>query len=214
MKDAPIINIAIADAQPIVRKGILQLVREAGYNVVAEARNGKELVAFISMLSSPPDICLLDINLTNTDDYDSIKIILSQWPSVRTLAFTTYDTEYSRSEIIKSGAAGFINKNASTSEIANAINEAYCQHSYYSGKNLDGANSDSSPLEIKNVFTDKEVQFIKYCCTELTYKEIAHRMNVTLRSLDYFRENIFQKQKLKCRTGLVLFALRSGLAAL
>jgi DNA-binding NarL/FixJ family response regulator len=59
--------------------------------------------------------------------------------------------------------------------------------------------------------SSRELEFIKFCCSELTYKEIADKMNISQRTVDGYRESVFDKLEVKSRTGLVLFAFNAGI---
>ncbi|MBK7853686.1 MAG: helix-turn-helix transcriptional regulator [Bacteroidetes bacterium] len=65
-------------------------------------------------------------------------------------------------------------------------------------------------IDPKTELTQREIEFIKLCCSELTYKEIADKMNITPRTVDGYRESVFLKLELKSRTGIVLFAVNEG----
>ena len=65
-------------------------------------------------------------------------------------------------------------------------------------------NPSAEPTLSKN-----EIEFLKLCCTELTYKEMADKMNISPRTIDNYREALFMKLNIKSRTGLVLYAIQN-----
>ncbi len=214
MKNVPI-DIAIADYHPIVRKGISDLLREKGFSVVVEEANGLELIKGIQDLVALPDVCILDINMPEMDGYEAVKILSSRWPSIKTLAFTALRSDYSFVRMISNGARGYLLKELDIANICNAVVEIL-EVGYYCPQEELRSLFTNLPVEgslKKYKFSEMEMQFIKFCSTELTYKEMADRMKVSLRVIDTYRENLFQRLELKCRSGLVMFAVKSGIVA-
>jgi DNA-binding NarL/FixJ family response regulator len=110
--------------------------------------------------------------------------------------------------MIRSGACGYMLKESKPRELLEAIKIIYSKGFYInelvSGK-LVRSVADDDEIEISK----KELEFLKYCCSELTYKEIADKMFVSPRTVDNYREALFLKLNLKSRTGLVLYAIQN-----
>jgi len=111
--------------------------------------------------------------------------------------------------MIKSGAGGYILKESKPRELLEAIKTIFSKgvfiNEMVSGKLLRSVSN----LEEKPGLTKKELEFLKLCCSELTYKEIADQLFVSPRTVDNYRESLFQKLELKSRTGLVLYAIQN-----
>jgi DNA-binding NarL/FixJ family response regulator len=129
-----------------------------------------------------------------------------------------YDQEHAIIRMLRNGARGFILKDIDPKEFKQALNTLLQTGYYYSGlvsgkiihaiNNMDKA---SETMQVLSKLNDPEIRFLKLACTELTYKEIASEMKVTPRTVDGYREELFQKLSVHSRVGLVLFAIRNGL---
>jgi two-component system, NarL family, invasion response regulator UvrY len=130
-----------------------------------------------------------------------------------------YDDENAIIRMLKNGAKGYILKDSDPLELEKAILAIIEKGFYYSDlvsgrlvkavtKNNDTEN-DGSLLDL----SFKEKEFLKFACTELTYKEIADKMFVSPRTIDGYRENICTKLQIKTRIGLVMFAIKHNLVA-
>ena len=208
------INIALADDHAILRKGVASIISNFdGMSVVMEAGNGKELVDQLGTAKKLPHICILDINMPVMDGYETAKAIKMGWPAIKILALSMYDTEVNIIKMLSNGANGYILKDSGPEELEVAINEVV-KYGYY---HTDIVNSRllkkvAHPSDAdKYDLTEKELNFIKLACSEMTYKEIAEQLNLSPRTIDGYREQIFMKLGIKSRTGLVVFAIRAGL---
>jgi DNA-binding NarL/FixJ family response regulator len=83
---------------------------------------------------------------------------------------------------------------------------------YISGKIISGLNKDIDKPDEEVTLTEKEKEFLRLICSEITYKDIATKMFVSPRTVDDYRNTLFEKLKLKSRVGLVMYAMRNGLA--
>jgi two-component system, NarL family, invasion response regulator UvrY len=132
-----------------------------------------------------------------------------------------YDNENSIIKMLQNGARGYILKDSDPKELQEAINAVLAKDFYYSelvsGKlvhaisNMGDKKSDTNALMNLN---EKETEFLKYACTELTYKEIADKMFVSPRTIDHYRDTLLEKLNVKTRIGLVMFAIKNGIVRL
>ena len=210
------IKLAIADDHGLFRSGLAQIL--SGYEdleVVFEAKNGKELVTKIAKLPAKerPDVCILDINMPVMNGYDAAKSITTNHPKIKILALSMFDDEAIIIKMFHSGAHGYILKDIEPNELRKAIRSVHTVGVYHSdvvtNNVLKGAKVIDEDDDV--VFTSKELDFLKYCCSEMTYKVIAEKMGVSHRTVDGYRDNLFSKLNLKSRTGLVVYAIRTGI---
>jgi DNA-binding NarL/FixJ family response regulator len=213
-------TIALADDHVLLRKGLADLVTNQGYTVLFQADNGEE---FLEKLKSndDPDIVLLDINMPRKDGYDTALWLKRNKPGIRVLALSMYDDENAIIRMLKNGARGYILKDAEPAELKTAIESVLKRGFHYSemvtGKLIHTINTmDEDDSDIKNTFglNEKEITFLKLAASEMTYKEIAERMNLSPRTIDGYRDELFEKLNIKSRVGLVLFAIKNGIVTM
>jgi len=212
------IQIALADDHAILRKGVAELISKfENMSVIMQAGNGKELIKQMgdSPLKKLPDLCILDINMPEMDGYETAIIIHKRWPKIKILALSMYDTEMNIIKMLRSGAHGYVLKDTEPEELKTAINTIYSNGFYHSELVTDRVlYLLQHPKERMNdLLSDNELTFLKLCCSEMTYKEIAEKMALSPRTIDGYRENLFDKLDITTRTGLVMYAMRSGIVS-
>lgn len=212
------IKVAIADDHALFRKGLAQIL--SGYEnieLLFQAKNGKELIEKIGNLppKGRPDVCIVDINMPVMNGYDATKIITNNYPKIKVLALSMYDDEQIIIKMFHCGAHSYVLKDIEPDELRKAIHSVHTTGVYDSdivtNEVLKGAKVPGDDDDV--IFTEKEMDFLRLCCSEMTYKEIAEKMGVSHRTVDGYRDNLFSKLNLKSRTGLVIYAFRTGLIA-
>jgi DNA-binding NarL/FixJ family response regulator len=206
----PKINLAIADDHTLIRKAIANLLDDGLFSVIVQAENGIDLIEKIK--DKRIDILLLDISMPLMNGFETAHWIRQNRPEIKVLALSMFADEASVIRMIKMGAKGYILKDAEPHVLRNAIFQMYEQGIYYSelitDKMINTMGADSVALTTANI-TDREEEFLKHLCSELTLKEIAERMSVSPRTVDGYRDQLFQKLNLQTRTGLVLYAIKN-----
>lgn len=214
-------KVAITDDHTLLRNGLASLVNSfSNFSVMLEAANGKELQKVLDP-QNLPDVMLLDINMPEMDGYDTANWLRNTYPQIRILALSMMDTEPAIIRMIKNGARGYVLKDAEPAELNEALNAVLTKGYYYNdlvtGKLIFSINrlgNDENEIKSLMNLSEKEVQFLKLVCTDLTYKEIADRMNVGVRTIDGYRDVLFERLKVKSRVGLVLFAIKNDMITL
>ncbi|WP_276132708.1 response regulator transcription factor [Polluticoccus soli] len=205
------IHLALADDHALFRKGLSELVTGfEGMHILFDAANGSELIEKLRSAKKLPDICILDINMPVMNGYETAEKIKAEWPNMKILALSMLDTEFNIIKMLKAGAGGYILKDAEPKELQKALLAIYSDGFYHSELVTSRLRVKEGPLSL----TDKEETFLGYCCTELTYRDIAERMNVSPRTVDGYRDILFAKLDVKSRTGLAMYAIKSGLVTL
>lgn len=214
-----LVKIAMADDHAMLRQGLANIIESFGdYKVTVQAGNGKELIKLINP-AALPDVALLDISMPEMNGYDTAAYLQQHYPSIKVLAVSMMDNENAIIRMIKNGARGYVLKDAEPTELRQALYDVVNKGYYYSdlvtGKlifnmNRQGADEQTSSTRNEHI-TDKELEFLKHVCTELTYKEIADRMHVSPRTVDGYRDGLFEKLGVKTRTGLAMYSVRRGL---
>ena len=208
-------SIVLVDDHSLLRMGLASMVESQGNTVLFEADNGKE---FLDKLDKHnlPDLVLLDINMPEMDGYETAQWIKTNHPEINILALSMYDNETSIIRMLKCGAKGYILKDSEPAELKAAIEAIMNKGFYYSdlvsGKLMHAINKmDDESGDLKSLLplNDRETDFLKYTCTELTYKEIADKMFVSPRTIDGYRDALFEKLQVKTRVGLVMYAIKN-----
>jgi DNA-binding NarL/FixJ family response regulator len=210
-------NVVLVDDHSLLRRGLAQLLQSLGYTVPFEADTGKEFIDKLDT-SKLPDVVLMDINMPEMDGFATTQWLKQNHPGVQVLALSMYDNETSIIRMLKCGAKGYILKDSEPAELRTAIEAVMNKGFYYSelvsGKLIHAINKiDDNDSDIKTAsqLNDRETNFLKYACTEMTYKEIADKMFVSPRTIDGYRDALFEKLQVKTRVGLVMYAIRNAI---
>lgn len=212
------IKVALVDDHVLLRNGLAGLVNSFdGYEVVFEADNGNNFIEKIKK-TEEPDIVLMDINMPEMDGYATAKWLQGHYPLIKVLALSMYDNENAIIRMFKAGTKGYVLKDCEPVELKMALDAVIKTGYYYSDlvsnrlihsiNKLDGATND---LKTTIQLNEKEITFLKLACTEMTYKEIAEKMFLSPRTIDGYRDALFEKLGITSRVGLVLYAIRNGI---
>jgi DNA-binding NarL/FixJ family response regulator len=213
-------SIVLVDDHSLLRMGLASLVQNLGYAVIFEADDGKEFLEKLGQ-HALPDVVLMDINMPQMDGFETTQWLKQHHPGINVLALSMYDNETSIIRMLKCGAKGYILKDSEPAELKAAIEDVMQKGFYYSdlvsGKLIHAINKlDGTGSSLKSLvqLNDRETDFLKYACTEMTYKEIADKMFVSPRTIDGYRDALFEKLNLKTRVGLVMYAIKNGIVTI
>lgn len=214
------IQIVLVDDHNLLRNGLATLVTSLGYTVMYECSNGKQLIEKLPQHETPT-LILMDINMPELDGFETTLWLTKNYPHIRVLALSMYDNESSIIRMIKNGARGYILKDTDPAELREAIHSVVSKGFYYSdlvsGRLIrcirDDSDEDNHFDTQKAMLhlNEKEIEFLKLAATEMTYKEIAGQMHLSPRTIDGYRDQLFQKLNVVSRVGLVLFAVKNGI---
>lgn len=212
------IYIAVVDDHALFRKSLRVLIDLfARYQVLFDAANGEDFIHQLDE-NNLPDIVLMDINMPVMDGYLTTSWLKANYPQVRVIALSTMDAETSIIKMIKSGASGYVLKDADPEELKYALDEVQRVGYFYNElvtRKIMGSIRDLTETDSKlNLFvklSEREIQFLKFSCTELTYKEIADQMCVSVRTIEGYRDALCEKLNLKTRIGLAVYAIKNNL---
>lgn len=212
-------KVVLVEDHTLLRKGLASMVNGfQDYEVLFEVGNGQELIKMLDP-GKLPNLVLMDVNMPEMDGYATTSWLKRHFPDVRTLALSMYDTENAIIRMFKAGVRGYIMKYCDPADLKQAM-DALMQKGYYYSEMITGRlihtinryddDLDESPNPL-SVLNDRELEFLRYACTELTYKEIASKMYLSPRTIDGYRDTLFDKLQLRTRVGLVTFAIRNGI---
>jgi DNA-binding NarL/FixJ family response regulator len=216
------INVAIADDQPIFRKGLISLLQPYPHLTVSlEAESGKTLLDQLSRMKT--DVVLLDMKMPDMNGIDVCKKIKEQYPHTKVIALSAYDHHYYVSNFFEAGGDGYILKDVEIGEIVYAINYVHQNGSYLSEQtslplikklmdmdhhSVDYTSTLSIPLKAY------ELEILKLIASEYTTTEIATKMELSPKTIENYRGIMMEKIGAKNIAGLVTYAIRKGLIEL
>lgn len=206
------IRLAIAEDHDIVRKGIVEIISGfGGFSVEIEAEDGDELLKKLAAARKLPDIALIDISMPVRNGYETLDEIRRRWPEMKVLVLTMHKHEFAIIKMFRGGANGYLLKNSKPDELKRALFSIRDTGFYFSEV---ASGNLYNRLQHSNVIpslSEKEIQLLKLCHTDLTYKEIADIMNISERSVAGYRINLFHKLDVNSRAGLVVCGIQMGL---
>ncbi|MDR3696766.1 response regulator transcription factor [Mucilaginibacter sp.] len=208
------IQIALVDDHRLFRSGIASLINNfIGYTVIFEAANGDEMISKIKP-DFRPDIILLDINMPGMNGINTARWLKTAYPQIQIIVLSMFDDAEKVLAMLKLGVKGYLLKDSEPIEFEQALQKVSQGEVYYpefvTRLLVDSINN---PVEFDKL-NIREVEFLKLVATELTYKEIADQMRISVRTIDGYRDQLFEKLHVKSRVGLVLYAIKNKLIEL
>ena len=205
------INILIADDHEVVRKGlILVLSQEPDLTIVGEAENGKEAVACLMALQ--PDLVILDWKMPEMNGLEAAAKIKELAPHVNTLLLSGAPIESAALDALDEGVDGFVHKDISPADLAQAIRQVAAGQSYLSAEVI-AALKGRSQAEVVEApsLSPREMDVLKLMATASTYKEIGSQLFISEETVRSHAKNILVKLEQPNRTQAVIAAHRVGL---
>jgi two-component system invasion response regulator UvrY len=209
------ISIALAEDHFLVRSGLATTINSFdGCQVVLQAQNGKDLQRQVRE-GNIPELVILDINMPIMNGYETAKWLAEEFPDIRVLILTMYDSELAMVRLIRLGVRAFLFKGVEPAILNEAITTIMKTGFYFPEAlltNLLQTGGDGMPLNNSIVLTPIELQLLTLVCSDLTYKQIAQEMDgISVKTLDHYREALFTKLNVKSRPGLVVYAMENGI---
>jgi two-component system, NarL family, invasion response regulator UvrY len=215
------VSIFLVDDHTIVRNGIKELIERIGdYEVIAQFDNGQELVDAIDN-GDRADIIIMDLAMPVMDGKEAARQLRDRHTDIPVLILTIDSTEKTIIELFKLGVRGYLPKNCTAEVLRKAIDDI-TNTGYYHNDLLikalqsdekGGARRNDEKQKVLKLITERERVFLELVCSEeeYTYEQMADILKVHRRTIDGYRESLFDKFNIKSKTGLVLFAIKYGL---
>ena len=211
------IDIIIVDDHMLFSEALNGLISNFNeFNVVAVLNNGKELVNYFSSNNKLPQIVLMDIQMPIMNGIEATQWLKEHKPEIKVLALSMEAEENTILKMLRAGAKGYLLKDIHPTILQHALNEVHSKGFYYT-ENVTNTllNSIDKPEQLNAVkLKERELEFLKLCCSEMTYKLIADKMCLSPKTVENYREALFEKLEAKTRIGLVLYAIREKIVIL
>lgn len=211
------ITVGITDDHQLFLKSLSVLINSfSNFKVVLEALNGQELLNKLAVLSDLPEIILIDVNMPVMNGITTVQKVAEKYPLIKMIALSMKDDDTTIINMIKEGCNAYLQKDIHPDELEKALLQVHTKGIY----NGDSFNINYHRLlthekQAKTLrLTDKEKLFLQLACSDFTYKKIAADMNISERTVDGYREALFEKLNVQSRVGMVLEAIRRELVNL
>jgi len=209
-------TIVIADDHLLIAKALSSIIEHfPRYEVLYECENGQALIEQFRIKKNIPDIVLLDIIMPIKDGFETALWLKENHPAVLVMALTMQSDDDSLIRMIKCGAKGYLHKNVHPQELEKALDMLIQKGFYYpdwaTSRVLHNIAAGNDKPALDNNLTEREKEFMQYACTELTYKEIGEKMFCSARTVEGYRDALFEKLGMKTRVALALYAVKIGL---
>jgi DNA-binding NarL/FixJ family response regulator len=213
------LSILLADDHTIVREGLKALLeKENDLIVVAEAENGR--IALEKARQCRPDIAVMDISMPEMNGIEATRHIVAELPDTRVLALSMETDRRFVVEVLKSGATGYVLKDAAFSELALAIRRVAANETFLSSRISDLLIREfiqKIPEETAityQILTSRERSLVQLIAEGKPMKEIAFSFDVSLKTLENQRYTLMKKLNLYSIAELTKYAVREGLTTL
>jgi DNA-binding NarL/FixJ family response regulator len=208
--NAPLpIQVVLADDHDLVRSGIKALLSTVdGVQVIAEARNGNELLQLLE--SVKPDVVMTDISMPGMDGITAIAEIHARFPDVKVLVLSMYDTVDFVKRAVANGACGYLMKDAPPFELEQALRSVMATGSYFSAAVAQRLLQPSEPT-VDDELTTRQVEILTLIAQGKSAKEIAFELGLSPKTVDVHRARIMERLRLNDIASLTRYAVRKGL---
>ena len=207
-------KIILADDHPLFLDGLVSLLkREADFEIIATASNGKEVIEAAGKFA--PDVCILDVNMPVMDGIETVKQLRTLNIRAKIIMLTTYnDLEFVKS-LVQFNISGYVLKNSTGDELVNAVRQVVGGKTWFSPEVqqlltedlIRGKAIGSSSVTL----TPREIDIVRLLAKEMTNEKIAEQLFISYRTVETHRKNIMHKTGAKNLAGLINFAHANGL---
>jgi DNA-binding NarL/FixJ family response regulator len=207
------LRILLADEQVMVREGVRALLEREGFEVVAEASDGRDAVHLAATLQ--PDIAIVDLGLPVLNGLDATREIVRASPGTRSIVLTVLAERQNVLDALRAGAKGYVVRTQAAADLLLAIHEV-SRGAIYLSPSISGivveayltlSDTPSDPL------TPRERQVLQLVAEGWKTREIADLLGVSVKTAESHRVRIMGKLGIRQTAGLVRYAIRQGLIA-
>lgn len=205
------IRILIVDDHAVVRSGLNTfMLAFDDLDPVGQASNGAEAIAMCERLD--PDVVLMDLIMPEMNGPDATRAIRARWPNVQVIALTSFKEEGLVQDALQAGAIGYLLKDISADDLAEAIRKARNGHPTLATEAAEALMQRATTgTHVGSDLTDREREVLTLLVEGLTNPEIAERLGISRSTVKYHVSNILTKLQAESRTEAVAVALQNGI---
>ncbi len=208
-----VINIVLADDHHVVRQGIRALLEaEPDCRIVGEASNGLEACKLVEDLQ--PDVLLVDVSMPDLNGLEVTRQVTRRSPRTRVAILSMHANEAYVMEALRNGAAGYILKDSTATDLVHAVHEVAARRRYLSPPLSEHVieayleKAKETTLDRFETLTTREREVFYLVAEGKTNSEIAQRLYISRRTVEIHRANMMHKLGLRTKTDLIRYALR------
>jgi DNA-binding NarL/FixJ family response regulator len=206
--------VLIADDQTLFRSGLARLLQEdARVQVVGQAADGLEAVSMVA--THKPDVVLMDLKMPNLDGLEATRRIVSEYPGVKVLILTTFETDSYVLQALRAGASGYVLKESQPEAIVTSIMAVMAGERVMAGavanRVLQLLTGATTRKEFYDGLTSREIEILKLIAAGKANKQIAYTLSISEKTVRNHVSNMYEKLGIYDRTQAVLYAIRKGL---
>ncbi len=213
------ITVIIADDHAIIREGLKSLLEKKGIRVLDIAQNGREAVEMAIALE--PTVIMMDISMPDLNGVEATARIKRQVPHTKIIALSMHSSKTNIDKMFAAGASGYILKESAFSELYDAIQQVVAGNVYLTPSiarmymdNQGGAFSNHDQIPKFNKISIKEREILQLVAEGEKTRDIAEKLNVSIKTVETHRRNIMKKLNIFSVAGLTKFAIKEGIITL
>ena len=213
------IRILLVDDHTIIRQGLRSLLeKQPGMEVVGEAENGQNAVKLVQELL--PDVMIMDVAMPDLNGVEATRQIVAIAPSVKVVALSMHSDRRFVVAMLKAGASGYLLKDCAFEELAHVIRAVRANRTYISPKIADVMIKDyvrlfpDTKLSVFSLLSSRERQVLQLLSEGKTTKQISTDLNVSVKTVETYRQHIMDKLDIHSIAELTKYAIREGLTSL
>ncbi len=205
------IRIMLVDDHAVVRSGLSKFLKvNKDLQLVGQASDGEEAIQLVSL--HKPDVILMDLMMPGVDGVAATRDIHKKHPEIKIIALTSFSDQNMVQGALQAGAIGYLQKNVTAAELANAIRSANAGRMTLSPEAAQAlAASAAQPQIPGNQLTDRERDVLRCMVNGRNNQEIADELVISLGTVKFHVSNIFQKLGVDSRVEAVKLAIEQKL---
>lgn len=207
------IHVIIADDHPVVRQGLKRiLAEETDMMLVAEAGTGQELME--KLRDAVCDVVLLDISMPGRDGLDTLSELRRQNPKLPVLVLSIYPEDQFGPRVLKSGAAGYMNKETACEQLVSAIRKVCSGGKYVSpalAEKIAADMSGDTQRAPHETLSHREYQVMRLLASGKTVSQIARELYLSQKTISTHRARLLEKMRMKTNAELTFYAVQNNL---